>query len=118
MWIEGVLLEDHREVPIAWGQPRNVAAPDVNAPLVRRLQARDAPKQRGFPRPRRPDDDDELTRSRDQLDAVERDDGRICSPPRGIGLYKPGDRDCQSALPSSNSGVVWSSRSDNASSSV
>ncbi len=59
--IQGVVLEDHRDVPILRGPPRDVGAVDPDLARAHRLQTREHPQCGRLARARRPDEHHELT---------------------------------------------------------
>ena len=58
--VEGIVLEDHRDVPVARPHRRDVLAADQDSPAVERLEPREHPQPRGLAGSRRPDEHEQL----------------------------------------------------------
>ena len=70
--VEGVVLEDHRDVAVAGRQARNLAVADPDLPLGHHLEPGDHPQQCRLAAAGRADEDHELTALDRQIDVVDR----------------------------------------------
>src|SRR5205807_2651361 len=66
-------LEDHRDVPVARRQVRDIAVADADGPAVDPLEAREAAEQRRLAAARGPKQDHELAVADEQVHVLERD---------------------------------------------
>ena len=71
MGIEGVVLEDHRDVARAWWQLGDIAVVDPDRARGHVLEPRKHSEQRRFAAARRPDEDEELAALDLQGDVVD-----------------------------------------------
>ncbi len=72
--VQGVVLEDHRDVAVGWRQLGDVAIADRDRPVRDLLEARDHAQQRRLAAAGRPDEHHELAVLDRQVDVVDGDD--------------------------------------------
>ena len=71
MWIEGVVLKDHRHVAILGFDTGDVAVPDPNTAGIHRFQPGHHAQRRRLSASGRADQNDELTVTDDEVEAIQ-----------------------------------------------
>ena len=87
--VQGVVLEDHRDVPVAGPHAAHISVADEDRPLVERLEAGQQAQRGGLARARRPDEHHQLA----VVDLeIEMRDGRLVSARVEAGRRRELDR--------------------------
>src|SRR5213083_2762164 len=89
VWVEGIGLEDHRDVAVGGRGLGHVAIADEDLPRGGILEARDAPQHRRLPAPRRAEQHEELAIAHHEREVAERGEAGGID---GLGQLAEGDR--------------------------